>query len=116
MGKCNLCFLCICFWWPVQDENETEEGSKMSKNNKKRKDREPRNLIEIYEKKHEEQEKARMEKETMFQARKEEREKSEARRKDIREKMMKKTRKGQPVMKYRIQHLLETIQGSMNKS
>ncbi|XP_004309691.1 PREDICTED: rRNA-processing protein FYV7 [Fragaria vesca subsp. vesca] len=100
----------------LEDENETEEGSKMSKNNKKRKDREPRNLIEIYEKKHEEQEKARMEKEAIFQARKEEREKSEARRKDIREKMMKKTRKGQPVMKYRIQHLLETIQGSMNKS
>ncbi|KAM5563920.1 hypothetical protein ABKV19_018505 [Rosa sericea] len=101
---------------PLEEENETEDGSKMSKNNKKRKDRESRNLIEIYEKKHEEIEKARMEKEAKFQARKEEREKSEARRKAIREKMMKKTHKGQPVMKYRIQHLLETIQGSMNKS
>ncbi|XP_050363429.1 rRNA-processing protein FYV7 [Argentina anserina] len=100
---------------PLEEENETQDGSKMSKNNKKRKDREPRNLIEIYEKKHEEQEKARMEKEAIVQAKKEEREKCEARRKAIRENMMKKTRKGQPVMKYRIQHLLETIQGSMNK-
>ncbi|KAI9075683.1 hypothetical protein K1719_042380 [Acacia pycnantha] len=39
-------------------------------------------------------------------------EKAESQRKAMREKMFKKTRKGQPVMKYRIEHLLETIQGS----
>ncbi|KAK9945584.1 hypothetical protein M0R45_011092 [Rubus argutus] len=101
---------------PLEEENETADGSKMSQNNKKRKKTESSNLIKIYEKKHEEKEKARMEREAIFQAKKEEREKSEARRKAVREKMMKRTHKGQPVMKYRIQHLLETIQGSMNKS
>ncbi|KAK9945500.1 hypothetical protein M0R45_011014 [Rubus argutus] len=65
---------------PLEEENETADGSKMSQNDKKRKKTES------------------------------------TRRKAVREKMMKRTHKGQPVMKYRIQHLLETIQGSMNKS
>lgn len=62
-------------------------------------------------KKHEEQEKARMEREANYKAKKEEKERAESRRKDLREKMFKRTRRGQPVMKYRIEHLLETIQG-----
>ncbi|XP_057782414.1 uncharacterized protein LOC131000500 [Salvia miltiorrhiza] len=71
-----------------------------------------RNLQELYEKKHEEQEKARIEREAMIEAKKEEREASEARRRALKEKMYKKTRSGQPVMKYRVEHMLETIQAS----
>lgn len=48
----------------------------------------------------------------VLQAKKEEREKAESQRKAAREKMFKKTRAGQPVMKYRSEHLLETIQNS----
>lgn len=69
-------------------------------------------LEELYKKKHEEKEKERMEREAAIRAKQEGKEKAEARRKALREKMLKKTRKGQPVMKYRIEHLLETIQGS----
>ncbi|XP_021906786.1 uncharacterized protein LOC110821300 [Carica papaya] len=57
-------------------------------------------------------EKARIEKEAIFQAKREKREKAEAQRKATREKMFKKTRFGQPVMKYRIEHLLQSIQNS----
>ena len=71
-----------------------------------------RNLQELYEKKHGEQEKDRIEREAMMQAKKEEREAAEARRRALKEKMYKKTRSGQPVMKYRIEHMLEAIQGS----
>ncbi|TXG63499.1 hypothetical protein EZV62_010493 [Acer yangbiense] len=53
-----------------------------------------------------------VEREAMIKAKKEGREKAEARRKSTRDKMFKNTRYGQPVMKYRIEHLLETIQGS----
>ncbi|KAM3231472.1 putative protein isoform X1 [Capsicum chacoense] len=69
-------------------------------------------LREIYERKREEDGKARMETEAAIQARKEERQGAEARRKELRGKMLKKTRSGQPVMKYRIQHILETLEGS----
>ena len=48
----------------------------------------------------------------MMQAKKTEREVAEARRRALKEKMYKKTRSGQPVMKYRIEHMLESIQGS----
>ncbi|KAH9610033.1 hypothetical protein KSS87_019869, partial [Heliosperma pusillum] len=66
----------------------------------------------LYEKKREEEEKVRMEREAVIKAKKEEKEKAEARRKELKEKMYKKTRRGQPVMKYRIEHILETLQGS----
>lgn len=69
-------------------------------------------LRELYERQREEEEKARTEREAIIKAKKEEREKAEARRKAVREKMLKKTRYGQPVMKYRIEHLLQSIQGS----
>ncbi|KAK6164764.1 hypothetical protein DH2020_001628 [Rehmannia glutinosa] len=85
---------------PPTDQRPLEEQEKHSKSR------------ELYEKKREEEEKARMEREAMIQAKKEERQKSEARRRALKEKMYKKTKSGQPVMKYRIEHLLETIQGS----
>ncbi|KAL1336741.1 hypothetical protein HN51_031140 [Arachis hypogaea] len=69
-------------------------------------------LEELYRKKHEEKERERMEREAAMMAKKEEREEAQARRKALRDKMLKKTRKGQPLMKYRIEHLLSTIQAS----
>ena len=66
-------------------------------------------IREYVEKKRAEAEKVKMEREAMIQAQKEERARAEARRKAQREKMFKKTRSGQPVMKYRIEHLLHGI-------
>jgi hypothetical protein len=68
-----------------------------------------------YEKKRVEDEKAKKERDAIIEAKKEEREKSEAKRKDLREKMFRRTRSGQPVMKYRIEHLLETAIENSNK-
>uniref|UniRef100_R7WG76 rRNA-processing protein FYV7 n=1 Tax=Aegilops tauschii TaxID=37682 RepID=R7WG76_AEGTA len=81
----------------------------------KRKKRTSQSLNVEYEKKRLEDEKAKKERDAMIQAKKEEREKSEAKRKELREKMFKRTRSGQPVMKYRIEHLLETALESSNK-
>ncbi|CAJ2632096.1 hypothetical protein L195_g000832 [Trifolium pratense] len=97
--------------------NETEGDKDKNERRKPRKKDSAFSLEELYKKKHEEKEKERMEREAIFKEKKEQREKAEARRKTLREQMFKKTRKGQPVMKYRIEHLLETIQGSAgNKS
>ncbi|CAK7348242.1 unnamed protein product [Dovyalis caffra] len=93
---------------PSEAENENGEGSKMIKKNKRSKN----SLKELYEKRRKEEENARIEREMILKAKKEEREKAESRRKAAREKMSKKTRSGQPVMKYRIEHLLQTVQGS----
>lgn len=90
---------------------QTEKGSHKRNTKKNQKKRKPTMEV-LYEKKREEEEKARLEREAMIQAKKEGIEKAEARRKASREKMFKKTRHGQPVMKYRIEHLLETIQGT----
>ncbi|KAL2510584.1 rRNA processing [Abeliophyllum distichum] len=98
---------------PSEMENETEEDRNVEQKNKKSKN--ARSLKELYEKKHEEQEKARLEREAMIQAMKEKREKSDTQRKALKEKMFKKTRSGQPVMKYRIEHMLETIE-KLNKA
>ncbi|PHT46528.1 hypothetical protein CQW23_15686 [Capsicum baccatum] len=87
---------------------DIERGAADTKNKKKS----GVSLREIYERKREEDDEARMETEAAIQARKEERHGAEARRKELRGKMLKKTRSGQPVMKYRIQHILETLEGS----
>lgn len=84
----------------------------MNRERKDNKKNSARSLKEVYEKKHEEQEKARIEREASIQAKKEEIERAQSRRKALREKMLKRTRSGQPVMKYRIEHILERIQGS----
>lgn len=86
------------------------------KNKNKSKNKKKQNLEELYEKKRQEEEQARTEREAVIQTKKEEREKAEAQRKELRAKMFKKTRYGQPVMKYRIEHLLQTIQGSSKNS
>ncbi|KAI3979086.1 hypothetical protein MKX01_016261 [Papaver californicum] len=64
-------------------------------------------LIKVYEKKHEEEEK-----ESMLQARNKERELVESKRKERRENMFKRTRSRQPIMKYRIEQILQTLQDS----
>ncbi|KAI3449545.1 hypothetical protein Pfo_006210 [Paulownia fortunei] len=94
---------------PLEGENGTNKGGYVNQNKRSKKN--ARSLRELYEKKHEEEEKARMEREAMIQAKKEEKQQAEARRRALKEKMFKKTKSGQPVMKYRIEHLLETIQG-----
>ncbi|KAL8548529.1 hypothetical protein ACS0TY_007726 [Phlomoides rotata] len=94
---------------PFEVENVTNEGDSIERNKKSKKN--ARSLQELYERKRAEEEKARKEREAILQAKKEERQRAETRRKDLKGKMFKKTRSGQPVMKYRIEHLLETIQG-----
>lgn len=80
--------------------------------NQRTKENKRKSLKEVYENKREEEEKARIEREASFKAKEEQRQRSEARRKDLRLKMLKKTKSGQPVMKYRVEHMLETLQGS----
>ncbi|KAJ9171875.1 hypothetical protein P3X46_015179 [Hevea brasiliensis] len=96
---------------PMEDKNESGESSKMMKKKKNKKNG-SYSLREMYEKQHKEKEEARIEREAIIKAKKEERGKALAHRKAERGKMYKKTRHGQPVMKYRIEHLLQTIQGS----
>lgn len=95
-----------------QGRNDAEEAAKVNQNSKKDKKSGAPSLRELYEKKCEEEEKARMEREASIQAKKDERQRAEAQRKSLKEKMFKKTKTGQPVMKYRIEHLLKTIQTS----
>lgn len=98
---------------PFQDDGQDIERAAADKEvDTKNKKKSGVSLREIYERKREEDGKARMETEAAIQARKEERQGAEARRKELRGKMLKKTRSGQPVMKYRIQHILETLEGS----
>lgn len=94
----------------LQDGDEAAGDGDVNQERKKKDS--ARTLQEIYEKKHEEQEKARIEREARIQARKEQIERSESRRKALKEKMLKRTKSGQPVMKYRIEHILEKLQGS----
>ncbi|CAA7047055.1 unnamed protein product [Microthlaspi erraticum] len=69
---------------------------------------------EVYKQTREEMEKARMEREAEIKAKKEAKAEAEAKRKLAKGKMMRKTQHGQPVMKYRIEHLLEQIKKSNN--
>ncbi|GLT28553.1 hypothetical protein SLA2020_034770 [Shorea laevis] len=98
-----------------EDDNEEKHSNKLDKRNKKKK-KGSHSLKELYEKQQEQKEKARLEREAIIQATKEERERAEAQRKAAREKMLKRTRHGQPVMKYRIEHLLQSIQSSSGSS
>ncbi|KAL4038775.1 hypothetical protein IC575_002400 [Cucumis melo] len=98
----------------VEGENETKFENQTNGRCGKERNKGVPSLQALYERKHEEKEKARMEKEAIIAAKKEERERAKARRNSTREKMFKRTQKGQPVMKYRIEHLLETIGASTN--
>ncbi|XP_066359901.1 rRNA-processing protein FYV7-like [Miscanthus floridulus] len=89
-------------------EDGGDAAQDVPKPHHKGKKRTAHSLKEEYEKKRAEDEKAKKERDAVIQAKREHREKSEAKRKELREKMFKKTRSGQPVMRYRIEHLLET--------
>ena len=89
----------------LQDGGDTAQD--VPKPYHKGKKRTPHSLKEEYEKKRSEDEKAKKERDAIILAKREHQEKSEAKRKELREKMFKKTRSGQPVMRYRIEHLLE---------
>ncbi|GAB4829691.1 hypothetical protein Ancab_019345, partial [Ancistrocladus abbreviatus] len=93
------------------EQGQNESQSAGLKNNKNKNKKRSNSLEELYAKKHADQLKALLEREACIKIREEERQRAEARRNASREKMFKKTQKGQPVMKYRIEHLLETIQG-----
>ncbi|XP_023004670.1 uncharacterized protein LOC111497895 [Cucurbita maxima] len=98
----------------VEGENEMKFENRTNGRRGNERNKGVPSLQGLYERKHQEKEKARMEKEAIIAAKKEERERAKARRNSTREKMFKRTQKGQPVMKYRIEHLLETIGASMN--
>ncbi|KAL5712766.1 hypothetical protein ACHQM5_014904 [Ranunculus cassubicifolius] len=95
----------------ISEGNDNTASSSKDMGKKNNKNRKP-SMEQIYKMKKKEEEQARLEKEALFQAKKEARERSEAQRKAAREKMYKKTKSGQPVMKYRIEHLLQSIQAS----
>lgn len=108
-----LFFWCVYpFSFRLLLQNVNETGEYKDKSERRRRKNSAFSLEELYKKQHEEKEKERTEREAVLRVKKEEREQAEARRKALREKMLKKTRRGQPVMKYRIEHLLETIQAS----
>ncbi|KAI5680392.1 hypothetical protein M9H77_01619 [Catharanthus roseus] len=98
-----------------QDQYVTKEEDAMIKK-KYNKRKNGASLKELYENKREEKEKERLEREGIVKAKEEERKRSEAQRKALRAKMLKRTKTGQPVMKYRIEHLLETLEGSSTTS
>lgn len=96
-----------------QNVHEKDESSKVvdddKQHNKGKKSHKRIGVEEVYKQTREEMEKARREREEAFQAKKLAKEEAESRRKAAKGKMMRKTRHGQPVMKYRIEHLLESI-------
>lgn len=108
-----ITWICAC-----QDDDEGENEMDLSNRRNNKKNKKKNNLQSVreeFEKKQAEKEKARMEKEALMQAKKEERARAEAKRKTLRENMFKRTRSGQPVMKYRVSHLLEGItENSLN--
>ncbi|KAL5983909.1 hypothetical protein ACLOJK_018007 [Asimina triloba] len=93
---------------------ETKPDKKMTMKKQKKNKNSLQRAREEYEKRQEEEQKLRAVREAAIQAKREERVKAEARRKELRGKMFKRTQHGQPIMKYRIQHLLEGIDKDMN--
>lgn len=94
-----------------QGGHEADRGDLVNWQNKKN-THSARTLQQLYEKKHEEDEKVRAEREAVIHAKKQEIQQVEAQRRALKEKMYKKKKSGQPLMIYRVEHLLETILGS----
>ncbi|XP_057832145.2 rRNA-processing protein FYV7 [Cryptomeria japonica] len=69
-------------------------------------------LREDYEMQKQEEEVLRKEREAAIALKREAQEKAESKRRDLKMKMCKKTRSGQPIMKFRMDHLLDRIQNS----
>lgn len=70
---------------------------------------------EEYEKKRQEEEAVRKERQEAYAKQQVAREKSKQERKDVQNKLRKKTKKGQPVMKHRMEHLLDTLQRQLQE-
>ena len=98
---------------------EAEKGQIGGHGKKSGKGRQPKPLSHLerlrkeYEKKKQEEEEIRKEKQALFEEQQAAREKSKKERKEVQNKFRKTTGKGQPVMKHRIGHLLESIQRGM---
>ncbi|KAF3341178.1 stress response protein nst1 isoform X2 [Carex littledalei] len=88
---------------------EEGEGSESVPKHRKKKRQTLESLKEESERKRQEKESERLEREAMIKAKKEAIEKAESKRKVLKDNMFKKTRSGQPVMKYRIQHMLDGL-------
>lgn len=69
-------------------------------------------MREDYEKQQQEKEQLRKEREAVLAAKREAQGKAEAKRKDMKSKMCRRTKSGQPIMKFRMEHLLDRIQNS----
>lgn len=69
-------------------------------------------MREDYEKQQQEKEQLRKEREAAVAAKRATQEKAEAKRKDMKSKMCRRTKSGQPIMKFRMEHLLDRIQNS----
>ncbi|KAF2532050.1 hypothetical protein F2Q70_00031178 [Brassica cretica] len=97
-----------------REEDETGDSSRVVGDDDKRKGKSHKRIgvDEVYKQTREVMEKARMEREAALRAKKEAKEEAESLRRVAKGKMMRKTRHGQPVMKYRIEHLLESIKKS----
>ncbi|KAL1188390.1 hypothetical protein V5N11_031762 [Cardamine amara subsp. amara] len=100
----------------IHDHNETGESSKVNDNDdddrQKGKPKKRIGVEDLYKKTKEEMDKVRLEREAAFQENKKAKEEAQSRRKIAKSKMMRRTQHGQPVMKYRIEHLLEQIKKS----
>ncbi|KAF2553728.1 hypothetical protein F2Q68_00035128 [Brassica cretica] len=98
----------------IREEDETGDSSRVVGDDDKRKGKSHKRIgvDEVYKQTREVMEKARMEREAALQAKKEAKEEAESLRRVAKGKMMRKTRHGQPVMKYRTEHLLESIKKS----
>uniref|UniRef100_A0A7N0ZT19 rRNA-processing protein FYV7 n=1 Tax=Kalanchoe fedtschenkoi TaxID=63787 RepID=A0A7N0ZT19_KALFE len=101
---------------PLEDDIEAKDDTETSANSRVKKNKHKTyKLNELYEQKRQEDERARKEREAIIQAKEQARKEALFRRKTARKNMFKKTRSGQPVMKYRMEQLLETIQASVKK-
>jgi len=67
-------------------------------------------MREEYEKQQQEKERLRKEREAALEAKRAAQQKAEAKRKDMKSKMCRRTKSGQPIMKFRMEHLLDRIQ------
>ncbi|KAJ4805247.1 rRNA-processing protein [Rhynchospora pubera] len=99
----------------AQAYEEGENSGSMPKHNKKKRRQTLESLKEEGERKRQEKEREKLEREAMIKAKKEAMEKAELKRKAMRGNMFKKTRSGQPVMKYRIQNILDGLLDSEKK-
>ncbi|KAM7275810.1 hypothetical protein ACFE04_017676 [Oxalis oulophora] len=97
----------------LQDDNKAEDQSGFNRK-KDNKNKGSYSLNEVYEKKRQEVEKARIEKEAIIQAKKEHKERAEAQRKAAKEKMLKKTQHGQPVQVHPV--FLPNVSATLGKT